>query len=122
MAAPSCDASHDEAFLFQRGLNGRCARHIRPIREDRHPKRRLGRRKARRWVVERTLAWLSKCRVLLVRNDKHEVNNLGLIQLSCGRVAGVRPRLDTSEVLRRDRIGSTLHQQGSPATIPSATD
>ena len=25
---------------------------------------------ARRWVVERTLAWLSKCRAILVRYDK----------------------------------------------------
>ena len=48
------------------------------------PERRAGRRKARRWVVERTLAWLSKCRGLLVRYDKHGENYLGLIQLACG--------------------------------------
>ena len=58
--------------------------HIRPIGEDRREKRRPGRRKARRWVVERTLAWLSKCRALLVRYDKHDENYLGLIQLACG--------------------------------------
>jgi len=58
--------------------------HIRPISEDRRGKRRPGRRKARRWVVERTLAWLSKCRALLVRYDKHAENFLGLIQLACG--------------------------------------
>jgi putative transposase len=58
--------------------------HIRPIGEDRRGKRRPGRRKARRWVVERTLAWLSKCRALLVRYDKHDENYLGLIQLACG--------------------------------------
>jgi putative transposase len=40
--------------------------HIQPIGEDRRAKRRPGRRKARRWVVERTLACLSKCRALLV--------------------------------------------------------
>jgi putative transposase len=57
--------------------------HIRPIGEDRRGERRPGRRKARRWVVERTLAWLSKCRALLVRYDKHEENYLGLIQLAC---------------------------------------
>jgi putative transposase len=33
---------------------------------------------------ERTLAWLSKCRALLVRYDKHAENYLGLIQLACG--------------------------------------
>jgi putative transposase len=57
--------------------------HIRPIGEDRRQARRPGRRKPRRWVVERTLAWLSKCRALLVRYDKHDVNYLGLIQLAC---------------------------------------
>lgn len=58
--------------------------HIRPARPGPRPKRRPGRRKARRWVVERTLAWLSKCRGLLVRYDKHDENFLGLIQLACG--------------------------------------
>ena len=38
-----------------------------------------------RWVVERTLGWLSKCRGILVRYDKKGVNYLGLIQLACGR-------------------------------------
>ena len=39
--------------------------------------------KPRRWVVERTLAWLSKCRGILVRYDKKDTNYLGLIQLAC---------------------------------------
>ena len=38
---------------------------------------------ARRWVVERTLAWLSKCRAILVRYDKKASNYVGLIQLAC---------------------------------------
>jgi len=38
---------------------------------------------ARRWVVERTLAWLSKCRALLIRYDKHAANFLGMLQLAC---------------------------------------
>ena len=29
---------------------------------------------ARRWVVERTLSWLSKCRAILVRYDKKASN------------------------------------------------
>jgi putative transposase len=41
---------------------------------------------ARRWVVERTLAWLSKCRALLIRYDKHAANFLGLLQLACALV------------------------------------
>jgi putative transposase len=38
---------------------------------------------ARRWVVERTLAWLSKCRGLLIRYEKNACNYLGLLQLAC---------------------------------------
>ncbi len=38
---------------------------------------------ARRWVVERTLGWLSKCRALLIRWDKKSANYLGLIKLAC---------------------------------------
>jgi putative transposase len=39
--------------------------------------------KPRRWVVERTFAWLSKCRGLLVRYEKNDRNYLGMIQLAC---------------------------------------
>ena len=38
---------------------------------------------ARRWVVERTLGWLSKCRALLVRYEKKAENYLGLIKVAC---------------------------------------
>ena len=41
---------------------------------------------ARRWVVERTRAWLSKCRGLLVRYEKKAVNFLGLRQLACALI------------------------------------
>jgi putative transposase len=36
-----------------------------------------------RWVVERTLAWLSKCRALLVRYDKKARDYLGMLKLAC---------------------------------------
>jgi putative transposase len=38
---------------------------------------------ARRWVVERTLAWLSTCRALLIRYDKRAANFLALLKLAC---------------------------------------
>jgi transposase len=38
---------------------------------------------ARRWVVERTHAWFSKCRGLLVRYDKKSANYLGLLHFAC---------------------------------------
>lgn len=56
--------------------------HIQAIGEQKR-KRRPGRRKPRRWVVERTLAWLSKCRAILVRYDKYPSNYMGLLQLAC---------------------------------------
>ena len=37
----------------------------------------------RRWVVERTLAWLSKCRGILVRYDKRAANYLALLKYAC---------------------------------------
>ena len=41
---------------------------------------------ARRWVVERTLGWLSKRRAILVRYDKKPANYLGLLQLACALI------------------------------------
>jgi putative transposase len=58
--------------------------HIRRIGEEAKACDRRKGHKPRRWVVERTLGWLFKCRALLVRYDKHWVNYLGLIQLACG--------------------------------------
>jgi putative transposase len=58
--------------------------HIRRIGEEkRDPITGEKRYPARRWVVERTLAWLSKCRALLVRYDKHAANFRGLLQFAC---------------------------------------
>jgi putative transposase len=57
--------------------------HIRRIGEERRGPEHPRQYPARRWVVERTLAWLGKCRAILVRYDKHGCNYLGLIQLAC---------------------------------------
>jgi putative transposase len=38
---------------------------------------------ARRWVVERTLGWLSKCRAIQVRYEKKASNYLGLVKVAC---------------------------------------
>ena len=55
--------------------------HIQLIRDLRPPRKR--RYKPKRWVVERTLAWLSKCRAILIRWDKNACNYLGLLKLAC---------------------------------------
>jgi putative transposase len=57
--------------------------HIRRIGEEKKSCDRAKGEKPRRWVVERTLAWLSKCRALLIRYDKKDTNYLGMIQLGC---------------------------------------
>lgn len=36
--------------------------------------------------MERTLAWLSKCREILVRWDKKACNYLGLLKLACALI------------------------------------
>ncbi len=56
--------------------------HVRAIGEE-PPKTSQRKYPARRWVVERTLAWLSKCRAILVRYDKKPENYLGLVQFAC---------------------------------------
>lgn len=40
--------------------------------------------KPRRWVVERTISWLSKCRGILIRYEKKTENFLGMLQFACG--------------------------------------
>ena len=57
--------------------------HIRRIGEEKKSCDKGKGHKPRRWVVERTLGWLSKCRAILVRYDFHAGNYLGLIQLAC---------------------------------------
>src|SRR5262245_44368004 len=57
--------------------------HIRRIGEEKLDSTGEKRYPARRWVVGCTLAWLSKCRAILVRYDKKVANYLALIKLAC---------------------------------------
>lgn len=58
--------------------------HIRRIGEEKLDEACEKRYPARRWVVERTLAWLSKCRAILVRYEKKGANYyLGLVKVAC---------------------------------------
>jgi len=58
--------------------------HIRRIGEEKFDEKQEKRYPARRWVVERTPAWLSKCRAILVRYEKKSQNYLALLKLACG--------------------------------------
>jgi putative transposase len=57
--------------------------HIQPSWKKMKASDRSKGHKPRRWVVERTWAWVCKCRGLLVRYDKKDENYLGLFQLGC---------------------------------------
>ena len=80
------DKGYDNPSGRQATKDGKYTPHIRRIGEEKEAaarKKRHPNAKPRRWVVERTLGWLSKCRAILVRYDKNSFNYLGLIQLAC---------------------------------------
>ena len=52
--------------------------HIHRVSEERRSRRPGIRHRPRRWVVERTHAWLSKCRGILVRYEKKSENYVGM--------------------------------------------
>jgi len=51
------------------------------------PPRLPGRRKARRWVVERSHSWINRFRRMLIRWEKKIANYIGLVQFVCAIVA-----------------------------------
>ena len=57
--------------------------HIRRIGEEKLDQKGKKKHPARRYVVERTLAWLSKCRGLLVRYEKKSENYLAQLEFAC---------------------------------------
>lgn len=79
----SLDKAYDNPTGREAAESRNYVPHIRRIGEEKLDQKRRKRYPARRWVVERTLAWLQKCRAILVRYDKKARNYLGLIQLAC---------------------------------------
>jgi putative transposase len=57
--------------------------HIRRIGEEKLDEAGEKRYPARRWVAERTLGWLSKCRAILTRYQKKAANYLGPVEVAC---------------------------------------
>lgn len=78
------DKGYDNPTGRTAAAEGHYVPHIRRIGEEKLDEKRRKRRPARRWVVERTLGWMSKCRAILIRYAKKSCNYLGLIQLCCG--------------------------------------
>jgi|TARA_B100000809_G_C14981612_1_gene474727 putative transposase len=57
--------------------------HIRRIGEEKFDENQEKRHPARRWVVERTLAWLSKYRAIQTRYEVKPENYAGLLKFAC---------------------------------------
>lgn len=82
-----------EVLCLDRGFDTPAARaavvgagydpHIEAVRADGEAADPATGGRPRRWVVERTIGWLNKCRALLVRYDKKAENYLGLTELAC---------------------------------------
>jgi transposase len=60
--------------------------HVRPRRPPARPPKKNRRKKARRWVVERSHSFLHRFRRLLVRWEKREDTYLAMLHLALGIV------------------------------------
>jgi putative transposase len=75
------DAGYDTDPSYLAALDRDYTPHIASHRVPPPPPER--RFPARRWVVERTIAWLNRWRGILIRWEKKAENALGLLQLAC---------------------------------------
>lgn len=58
--------------------------HVRPRGEEAQKIKRSARKKARRWVVERTHSWLNRFRRILIRWEKRADAYIAMLHLACG--------------------------------------
>ena len=77
------DKGYDNMTGAQAALDAGYVPHIRHIGQEKQDETGEKTHPARRWVVERTLAWLSRCRALLVRFDKLAECYLAMVKLAC---------------------------------------
>jgi putative transposase len=77
------DKGYDNPTGHAAVLNAEYVPHIRRIGEEKLDENKRKTRPARRWVVERTIAWLNRCRAILVRYAKKSSNYLALIKIAC---------------------------------------
>ena len=77
------DKGYDNRTGEQATLEAGYIPHIRRIGEEKNDTAGEKTHPARRWVVERTLAWLSRLRGLLVRYDKLAECYLAMVKLGC---------------------------------------
>ncbi len=77
------DNGYDFPFCREIVMAYQFTPHIRPVGEEPRRMNRNRKRRARRWVVERTLGWFNRCRRLLIRWEKKVENHLAFLSLAC---------------------------------------
>jgi putative transposase len=78
------DRGYDYPEIYDLVRASRFRPHIRSRREE--VRRCRAGEAPRRWVVERTLSWLNRCRRILVRWDKKVEHYLAFLHLACARL------------------------------------
>jgi putative transposase len=81
------DKGYDFPFCKEIARDYLFTPHIRPIGEEPRRMERNRKRRARRWVVERTISWLNRCRRILVRWERKVENYLAMAQLACAWIS-----------------------------------
>jgi putative transposase len=77
------DKAYDRPEVEQALVARNYTPHIRRIGEEKWDADHQRTQPARRWVVERTFAWLRRCRAIMIRYDKKAQNYIALIALAC---------------------------------------
>lgn len=77
------DKGYDNPSGAEAALANGYVPHVRRIGEEKLDRKGKKTKRARRWEVERTLAWLNRCRAILIRYTKKAVNYLGRIPIAC---------------------------------------
>ena len=80
------DKGYDNPTGHQTAASFSYDAHIRRIGEEKLDCQKRKTQPARRWVVERAISWMNKCRGLLVRYEKKASNYLAQIQLCCALI------------------------------------
>lgn len=77
------DKGYDSSGGYRVILEQGYVPHVRRIGQEKLDEGGQQKHPARRWVVERTFAWLSRCRGILIRWDKKAECYLALVKLAC---------------------------------------
>ncbi len=80
------DLGYDDAGSRREAAVRGYVAHIRGQGGEVRQRRRHARKRSRRWVVERTHAWLNRCRRLLVRWERKVANHAALLHLACALI------------------------------------